>query len=158
MTSLKWLFPILLVAGITAASRVNAAGPDSAGRSGSPAQALAMLERAVAAVRADKSKALEMFNNGTNGFRDRDLQPFCFERVSGKVVATLQPAILGVDARSLVDQSGKRFGAELIAAAAVGQRATVTYLFARPGEKKPALKTSYVTAVLDLGCGVGFYP
>ena len=47
---------------------------------GTAAEAKAMLERAVAAVKADKAKALEMFNKGEGGFKDRDLQPFCFNR------------------------------------------------------------------------------
>ena len=32
-----------------------------------------MLERAVAAVKKDKAKALDMFNKGEGGFKDRDL-------------------------------------------------------------------------------------
>ena len=47
---------------------------------GTAAEAKAMLEKAVAAVKADKTKALAMFNQGEGGFKDRDLQPFCFNR------------------------------------------------------------------------------
>ena len=36
-----------------------------------------MLGKAVAAVKTDKVKALEMFNKGEGGFRDRDLYVFC---------------------------------------------------------------------------------
>jgi hypothetical protein len=36
---------------------------------GTAAEAKAMLERAVAAVKADKAKALEMFNKGEGGFK-----------------------------------------------------------------------------------------
>jgi hypothetical protein len=36
-----------------------------------------MLERAVAALIEDKAKALDMFNNGEGGFKDRDLYVFC---------------------------------------------------------------------------------
>ena len=43
---------------------------------GTAAEAKAMLMKAVAAVKADKTKALEMFNNGEGGFRDRDLYVF----------------------------------------------------------------------------------
>ena len=32
-----------------------------------------MLDRAVAAVKEDKAKALDMFNKGEGGFKDRDL-------------------------------------------------------------------------------------
>src|SRR3972149_9608171 len=44
---------------------------------GTAAEAKAMLEKAVAAVKADKAKALEMFTKGEGGFKDRDLYPFC---------------------------------------------------------------------------------
>ena len=50
-------------------------------------QARAMLDEVVAAVKADKTKALEMFNKGEGGFRDRDLYPFCFNIGDGKIVA-----------------------------------------------------------------------
>ena len=39
--------------------------------------AKAMLEKAVAAVKNDKAKALDMFNKGEGGFKDRDLYVFC---------------------------------------------------------------------------------
>jgi hypothetical protein len=32
-----------------------------------------MLEKAVAAIKADKTKALDTFNRGEGGFKDRDL-------------------------------------------------------------------------------------
>lgn len=124
---------------------------------GTPEEARAMLDRAVKAVRDNKAKALEMFNRGSAGFRDRDLQPFCFERSTGKIVASLQPTLLGIDARTLRDKKGRMFGADIVAAARVGELATVSYFFPRPGETKPIRKTSYVTGVLDLGCGVGYY-
>ena len=36
-----------------------------------------MLDKAVAAVKADKTKALDVFNKGGGGFKDRDLYVFC---------------------------------------------------------------------------------
>src|SRR5947209_736903 len=44
---------------------------------GSEQEAKAMLEKAVAALKEDKAKALAMFNNGEGGFKDRDLYVFC---------------------------------------------------------------------------------
>ena len=55
---------------------------------GSAAEAQAMLEKAVVAVKADKAKALSMFNRGEGGFKDRDLQPFCFNVSDGKIVSS----------------------------------------------------------------------
>jgi hypothetical protein len=44
---------------------------------GTAEEAKAMLDRAVSAVKEDKAKALEMFNKGEGGFKDRDLYVFC---------------------------------------------------------------------------------
>ena len=54
---------------------------------GTAAEAKAMLEKAVAAVKADKAKALAMFIKGEGGFKDRDLYPFCFSIADGKLDA-----------------------------------------------------------------------
>ena len=42
-------------------------------QNGTADEAKAMLMKAVAAVKADKAKALDMFNKGEGGFLDRDL-------------------------------------------------------------------------------------
>ena len=54
---------------------------------GTAEEAKAMLERAVAAVKEDKAKALDMFNKGEDGFKDRDLYVFCANASDGIVTA-----------------------------------------------------------------------
>ena len=131
---------------------------------GTAAEAKAMLEKAVAAVKADKAKALDMFNKGEGGFLDRDLYVFCANASDGKIIALANPnakQLIGTDQRTLKDSTGKAFGEELYAAAQKpeGQITEVTYLFPRPGaDKTPVTKISVVTRVSDLGCGVGYYP
>ena len=44
---------------------------------GTAAEAKAMLEKAVAALKADKATALSQFTKGEGGFKDRDLYVFC---------------------------------------------------------------------------------
>jgi hypothetical protein len=44
---------------------------------GTKDDAMVMLDRAVAAVKQDKAKALEMFNKGEGGSKDRDLYVLC---------------------------------------------------------------------------------
>ncbi|HTF64128.1 MAG TPA: hypothetical protein VK638_15705, partial [Edaphobacter sp.] len=86
---------------------------------GTADQAKAMLVKAVAAVKADKTKALDMFNKGERGFLDRDLYVFCFNNSDGKIVAHGNPnnakQLLGSDARNLKDSTGKAYGSELYA-------------------------------------------
>ena len=131
---------------------------------GTAQEAKAMLVKAVAAVKADKVKALEMFNAGTGGFLDRDLYVFCADLNNFKVVALGNPnakQLLGTDARETKDATGKVIGPELIAGyqKPEGEFTEVNYMFIRPGaDKTPAPKVSLVTrASNDLGCGVGYY-
>ena len=44
---------------------------------GTPEEAKALLEKAIAAVKQDKAKALDAFNAGEAGFKDRDLYVWC---------------------------------------------------------------------------------
>ena len=129
----------------------------SAFAQGTAAEAKAMLEKAVAAVKADKGKAIEMFNKGEGGFKDRDLYVFCFNIADGKVVATQAANRIGMDVKTNKDATGKMFGEELYKAAQDGKFNEVSYNFPKPGKTDPSPKVSYVTKVGDLGCGVGYY-
>ena len=129
---------------------------------GTAEEAKAMLLKAVAAVKADKAKALDMFNKGEGGFLDRDLYPFCVNISDGVLLAVANPNAkqnLGKDVRGLKDATGKPFGQEIYDAGKKpeGQISEVSYEFARPGDPKPVPKVSYVTRVGDIYCGVGYY-
>jgi hypothetical protein len=130
---------------------------------GNAVEAKAMLLKAVAALKADKTKALDMINKGEGGFLDRDLYPFCNNVGDGKQVANGNPnskALIGIDARTLKDSTGKAYGAELSAAGQKpeGQITEVSYLFVRPGpDTNPVPKVSFVSAAGDMFCGVGYY-
>ena len=124
---------------------------------GTSAEAKAMLERALAAVKVDRTKALASFNAGTDGFKDRDLQPFCFDTKTGAILASSFPANLGKNQCDFKDVKGVAFGKELCAGATEGKVVEVSYMFPRPGETEPMAKTSYIGRVGDLACGVGYY-
>jgi Single Cache domain 2 len=132
-------------------------------KGGTAAEAKAMLMKAAAAVKADKAKALDTFNKGEGGFLDRDLYVFCMTVSDGKIVALGNPnakQLLGTDARSLKDPTGKVYGPELYAATQKpeGEISEVSYMFPRPGaDKTPVPKVSLVTNIGDVGCGVGYY-
>jgi hypothetical protein len=129
-------------------------------QSGTAAEAKAMLEKAVAAIKADKATALVMFNKGEGGFKDHDLQPFCFNLSDAKSTASTVSSGLGTDIRTLKDKNGKPFGQELYDAAMKpeGEITEVSYMFPRPGTD-PTLyqKVSFVTRAGDQGCGVGYF-
>ena len=54
---------------------------------GTAEEAKAMLERAVAEVKEDKAKALDLFNTGEGGFKDRDLYVWCANASDGILTA-----------------------------------------------------------------------
>ena len=149
----EFVISSLAIAALTASSLALA---QKAGY-GTAAEAKAMLDKAVAAVKADKAKAIAMFNAGEGGFKDRDLYPFCFQIADGVLVAGV-PSLRGKDVRTLKDPTGKVFGTDVYAAAKDGAvTETGTYMLPRPGETAPSAKVSFVTKVADLGCGVGYF-
>src|SRR5436853_7635824 len=92
----------------------------SAFAQGTAAEAKAMLEKAVAAVKADKAKAIASFNAGTDGFKDRDLYPFCFNMSDG-ITQAAPPSVRGKDVRTIKDAKGNAFGADIYKAAQDGK-------------------------------------
>lgn len=131
-------------------------------KQGTAAEARAMLQKTIAAVKADKTKALEMIAKGEGGFLDGDLYPFCFNNTDGKIhpFPNLNAmAVFGTDERLVKDVTGKNFGQEIFDAAQKpeGQISEVSYLYSKPGDSKPSPKVSFVTRIGDLGCGVGYY-
>src|SRR5947209_20022518 len=75
---------------------------------GSEQEAKAMLEKAVAALKDDKAKALAMFNKGEGGFKDRDLYVFCANASEG--VITAHPKLKGEHLQSIVGKKGFPLG------------------------------------------------
>ena len=121
---------------------------------GTSAEAKAMLEKAVAAIKADKAKALEMFTKGEGGFKDRDLYPFC-GGPDGNFTA--HPKLVGKSLKDLKDKAGKALGAEMYKVAKEGKISEVGYMWPRPGSDEPVQKVSFVTKASDQVCAVGYY-
>jgi hypothetical protein len=121
-------------------------------------KAKAMLLRAAVAVKADRDTALKKFTGGEDGFRDRDIYPYCFTLNDGMVVTG---QTRGNDIRTFKDPTGKAVGIEIFDAAQKpeGEITEIRYLAPRPGsDRTPVVKVSYVIHIGELGCGVGYYP
>jgi Single Cache domain 2 len=124
---------------------------------GTPADAKALLEKAVAAVKMDKAKALAMFSSGEGGFKDRDLYVACASD-DGTTTSHIDPKRIGMNRNTMKDVTGKGYGEEMQRVAAEGKIAEVAYVFPRPGEDKtPVAKVAFVTKVADQTCFVGYY-
>ena len=124
---------------------------------GTAAEAKAMLEKAVAELKAGEATALAKFNKADGGFRDRDLYVFCFETATGKFTAHVNPALMGTDVRALKEKDGAPLGQKVFDAAKAGTITTISYNFPKPGGTDPVPKEVYVTAVGGQGCDVGYY-
>ncbi len=121
---------------------------------GTAAEAKTMLERAVAAVKADKAKALAMFAKGEGGFKDRDLYPFCGASDGN---FTAHPTLVGKSLKGLKDKAGKPLGEEIYKVAQEGKISEVSYMWPRPGSTEPVQKVTFVTKIGDQVCAVGYY-
>lgn len=122
-------------------------------------EARAMLEKAIAALKADKADALAKFPRMDSGFRDRDLYVFCFNTSDGKFTAHVSSALMGKDVRTLkagTDPLGQRM-LDTVKGIPEESIRTVDYEFPKPGTTVPVPKQSYLTRIGDQGCGVGYY-
>ena len=114
-----------------------------------------MLEKAVAAVKADKAKALDMFNKDEGGFKDRDLYVFCANASDG--VETAHPTHKGSKLTDIKDVNGFAFGEEIMRTATEEKISEVAYMWPRPDSDTPVQKVTFVTKIGDQICGVGYY-
>ena len=147
----------LMVGALASAAIVLSTAAFAQGTSGAAAEAKAMLEKAVAAVKADKAKAIDMFKKGEGGFKDRDLYPFCANSGDG-IINAAPAAVIGKDMRTLKDKNGKEYGKEMYDSAKEGTFVEVSYMWPRPGtDTTPVQKVSFVTKVADQVCAVGYY-
>jgi hypothetical protein len=134
---------------------LRASGPAAQAQFGTEAEARAMLNRAVAAVKENKEKALETFNKGEGGFKDRDLYVFCANASDGTLTA--HPHLKGEHLQDIVGKKGYPLGKVIMETATEGKIDQVTYWWPRPGSDKPLEKHSFYTKVSDQTCGVGYY-
>ena len=100
-----------------------------------------MLDNAVAALKQNKDKALETFNKGEGGFRDRDLYVFCANASDG--VLTAHPYLKGEHLQDIVGKKGYPLGKEIMEHATEGKINEVTYFWPRPGSDTPVEKHTF---------------
>ena len=141
---------------IVAAILMFASSATSAAEFGTREQAKAMFERAIAVLKADKERALDLFTSGHGGFIDRDLYVFC-GGPDGMVTA--HPYFMGFNLKEFKDKTGKPVGEEVYASAKEGEISEIMYKWLQPGGGDEQVdKVSFYTKVDDQICGVGFYP
>ncbi|MBI3003225.1 MAG: cache domain-containing protein [candidate division NC10 bacterium] len=145
---------MFVLAGALCVVVVAAGATVQAAEFGTAAEAKAMLEKAVAAIKKDKTGSLTKFSKGEGGFKDRDLYPFC-GGADGNFTA--HPTLAGKSLKGLKDKAGKALGEEIYKVAKEGTVSEVNYMWPRPGSDKPVQKVTFVTKVGDQVCAVGYY-
>jgi len=131
-----------------------ASGAAAVADPGDAEKAKEMLARVAAAIQRDQNAAIQMFNAGTDGFKDGNIYPFCF-RLSDGIVITGQTA--GSDIRTFPGSGQQIFEA---AQKPEGEITEIAYLGKKPppADPTPVKKVSVVRRIGQLGCGVGYYP
>ena len=131
------------------------AQPTSATEFGTLEDGLAMLSRAIKAVKSDKAGAISRFNYNDPEFRDRDLFVFCFNRADGRFTA--HEAFVGHDVKDLRDAAGAHVGKDLYHGSQENRLYQTTFSAPRPGSTETATKVAFIIAVDDQSCGVSVY-
>lgn len=125
-----------------------------AGEFGTADEAKAMLDKATKELKKDKAAALQKFTKGEDGFKDRDLYPYCG---GPDGMFTAHPTLVGKSLRDLKDKNGKPIGEEIYKTAQEGKVSQISYMWPRPGQTEPVPKVSFITKVGDQVCAVGYY-
>ena len=132
------------------------AGVVGAEERGTPADARALLDRAVALVEKEGVRvALAAFNDAQGPFVDRDLYVFCMGP-EFKITAHVDPGLRGVDVATLKDPDGKEIGREMIMIAKRGG-GSLEYRWVNPVSKAVETKISFLKPAGTQCCGVGAY-
>jgi cytochrome c len=123
---------------------------------GNKEEALALLERAVALVKIDKNRALDLFTNGNGGLHPKDLYPFC---MNNRGILIAHPTSIGLNITNFKDSTGKAVGQEMMNIAKYGEVNEVDFMIARltTDDTKEYKKTQLVTMVSNIVCVVGYY-
>ena len=122
---------------------------------GTAAEAKAMLEKAVAALKATRPMRLPS-STARPAASATPTSRVLHDMTTGKFNAHVNPVLMGTDARAL-KVNGQPVGDMVFNAAKEGTVTTVDYDFPKPGTTQPVPEESYVTRVGNEGCGVGYY-
>jgi len=149
-STLKHWFLILMLA-------LAGGGVAQAADQGSPAEAEAMVKKAVAYIKANgPEKAYEEFTNGKS-FKDRDLYIIVYDLNGKNLAQGANPKLVGKDLIGLKDPDGKPLIQMFVDLAKTKGKGWVEgYKFLNPVTQKIENKAMYLERVGDtlVGCGI----
>ncbi len=143
---------------VIAAFTIFTAWSATAAERATPAQAQALLNKAVEKVQKDgPDAAFAAFDNPAGGFKIHELYVFVFD-MNGKYMASgANPKLVGTDARNLKDAEGTYLVRKMIALAKSKGRGSVRYLWLNRVDNKVEKKRSFIQRVGKYIVGVGYY-
>ncbi len=129
-----------------------------AATNGTPAEAEAMVKKAIAFMKANgKDKAFAEIGNSKGQFIDRDLYVFVYD-MNGKCVAHgFNPKMVGKDLIEMKDPDGKFYVKERVEIAKTKGKGLQNYKFTNPDSKKIDDKSAYIEKYEDFIFGCGAY-
>lgn len=129
--------------------------PAHAGDFGTPDEAKAMAERAAAFYKANgKEKAFKAYNEGTDGFKDRDLYVFVYNREGVCQAIGQNQAMVGRNLIEMKDTDGKPIIREILGVKDAGW---IEYKWRNGVTNEILPKRSYVVNLGEYSLGVGAY-
>jgi hypothetical protein len=126
---------------------------------GTPAEAQAMLQKAIAHYKAvGRKQALADFSAGKPPFRDRDLYVVCIAPDRAISANGAFPQYVGTNVDTILkDAAGKPLGGSLLGSVSSKETGSVSYVMINPlnGQMEP--KTIFTVQLSGDVCGVGVY-
>jgi len=123
-----------------------------------PAQATAMLDRAVSAMKADPAKAVASFNELNGGFIEDDLYVFAVGMEDGKFRAHgASPRLVGTNSYKLTDRNGTPIVRLMVDALRNADKGELEYAWNNPVTRQIENKHTMFRKVGETLVGVGYY-
>lgn len=129
-----------------------------AGERGSADEAVALVQKAVAYLKANgKEKAYAEFNNPTGQFRDRDLYIFVIDMTGMEWANGANQKIVGKNVLDLKDAEGKMMVKSFIDLAKTKGKGWIDYKWPNPVQKSVESKSTYLEKYEDVLVASGIY-
>jgi cytochrome c len=123
-----------------------------------PAQAQALLDKAVKAIHADRAKALDAFNRTRGEFSEDDLYVFVISLSDKRFLAHgVNHRLVGTDGSDLRDPNGKLIVQQMVDAVATRDQAEVDYSWPNPVTGRVEEKHTLLRKVDGQIVAVGYY-
>jgi cytochrome c len=143
---------------IVLTSFIGLSGMTQAADQGTAAEAVAMVQKAIAYTKANgREKAFAEINKPDGQFRDRDLYVVVYDLNAKNIAHGANPKMIGKDLIEMRDADGKAFMKERVELIKAKGKGWQDYKFVNPVSKQIEPKSMYLEKFEDLIFGAGIY-